>query len=73
MEFVQNLGKEKQDIRTSIVENTKKMALESLQQEYEKAKISIEETTDLRVLKAMVTRIRLLNTPRWKRDQNKNS
>jgi len=52
MDVIQNFGKEKEDIRTSIVENTRK-------------------TEDLRVLKSMVTRISALNTPRWKRDQNK--
>jgi len=46
MDVIQNFGKEKEDIRTSIVENTRKIALESLEQEYEKAKVSIQETVE---------------------------
>lgn len=64
MDVIQNLGKEKDDVRLSIVENTRRVALESLEREYEKAKVSIEETSDLRILRSMVTRIGTLNNPR---------
>ena len=44
--------------------NTRDIAIQQLNQEYEKAIQNINETTDLRVLNSFLKRIQSLNNPR---------
>ena len=64
MNAIPNLNAQRDDLQKAVVARTQEMALNKLDEEYEKAKTNINRSTDLRKLKSMVKRIDYLNNPR---------
>lgn len=64
MNGLPTLGAQKDSLQKAAVARTREMALQSLDQEYERAKENINDSNDLRVLNSMVKRINTLNHPR---------
>lgn len=64
MNAIPNLNTQRDDLQKTVVARTQEVALNKLDEEYERAKTNITGTSDLRKLKSMVKRIDYLNNPR---------
>lgn len=72
MNTIPNYTELKDSFQRSTVARTQEAVLKSLNEEYEKAKSSITDTNDLRVLRSMMIRIGTLNNPRGRNPKRKN-
>ena len=59
-----NYSELKDSFQKATVTRTQEAVLKALNEEYEKAKTKISGTSDLRVLRSMMSRIGTLNNPR---------
>jgi len=66
MDNIISATKEHDDIQKRMVESTREMAIRHLEEEYARARVNLDNTDDLRVLKSFITRICGLNNPRKK-------
>lgn len=64
MNSIPNLDVQREELQKAVVIRTQEMALNKLEEEYERAKTNIANFHDLRKLKSMVKRIDYLNNPR---------
>ena len=61
---------QRSELTNSVITKTQDDILESLDREYEKAKVRISETKDLRILKSYGIRIQTLNKPRGRKESS---